>query len=115
MIIRITEERRNIGNPTEYVGLSIGNTVNNPGIPTATRILNAFEPKILPMASERLLVRSDLIDTTSSGSDVPRAMAVILRSPGGTDSVVAIATTDSTTYFAPKRRPIRPIVNKTLG
>ena len=86
-----------MGKPVVYVRVSIGRTANSPGIPTAIRILNAFEPKIFPIANENLSALSDLIDTTSSGRDVPSAIIEMLKNPGGTASEIATAIIASIT------------------
>ena len=112
---KMTDDAKSTWYPTVSVALSSGSVANSPGIPTATRILNAFEPKIFPIASESLLFCKDLIETTSSGSEVPSANAEIVITSAGILSNCAPVTTESTTYFAPSKSPASPIKRKMYG
>ena len=79
----ITEAARKIGSPSSMTTSSAMSGVIMPGMPMTTRILNAFEPKILPIASSVSPFFKACMETKSSGSDVPIAIAAIEISPSG--------------------------------
>ena len=82
------------GSPMSRVFGSKIKVPNNPGIPIANNTLNTFEPTTLPITISVSFLISALIDTTISGKDVPRAIAVIEIIASPTPNVLAILTVE---------------------
>lgn len=98
--------------PRRIIILSISiyasNGINIAESPKIRKILNRFEPRILPIVMSELFFREAVIVTISSGRDVPIAMTDNAIKNEGISRAEAIETVDSMSNHAPTRTPIIP-------
>ena len=85
------------------------------GIPMTTSPLNIFEPIIFPTAISGFRLLDAEIVTSTSGSDVPRAIAVNAIISVAIFKIVEIAITESTVYFAPIKIPAELKIIKVIS
>lgn len=108
MIIKIKINMAAIETGSENTSMPDGivSLVRSDGIPITTNPLKILEPIIFPTANSGLPLFTAAIVTSTSGREVPRAMAeraiISLPIPKKADMKI----TESTEYLAPKNIPI---------
>lgn len=80
--------------------------------PRISKILKTFEPRTLPTAMSDSFLSDAMIETTSSGRDVPTATRVKAMTRGSIPKKWAKMTADSISRYAP---PTTPAIPKTIN
>lgn len=92
----------------------IANVPNKEGTPITPSALNMFEPVTLPIAISTLPFFTAIIETTSSGSEVPIAIAETAIISVPSLSMVEISTTDLIVQSADRYRK-KPDTSRISG
>lgn len=88
--------------------------ISNADKPRIKKILNTFDPRIFPTMSSDSFFCEAVIDTISSGRDVPTAMTVKAIKNEEIPKADAIETVDSINNHAPRITPIIPKMIKRI-
>ncbi|MCJ7697220.1 MAG: hypothetical protein MUO73_02695 [Thermoplasmata archaeon] len=95
------------------IAAKASNGINSAESPRIKKILNTFDPRILPIVMSEFPFREAVIVTISSGREVPTAMTDNAIKNEGIPSTIAMEIVDSMSNQAPMMTPMIPKIMKS--